>query len=387
MGDIKKDKVKRNKIKKSNRVKQSKRSVKKSKRSVKDISPIPKKIHFIWLGDREPTYLKKFMKTFETHAPNYSVRLWNDKDITKANFPQTYPYIQKVKQFQGDKIKEWSEQKTMYKTNKKAYTYSKYAQISDLMRYEIVFREGGYYFDANMFLLKDITKLFQRKEKFIGCNELGPNLKKSPILSNSFFGAIPKSPILKRLLSTSFLDKLDLRTLEVDFVTGPGALRSVIKTNDDYHILPANTFYPYILPWTPDGGDHPLRKSSNPKCSGPIRTKKRSLKMKKNLWLEFPCNQYKGAYGIKVWESGGSWTRPQKWYEQSKSERRSVYAEGGSIQKGGAPLCVPCVAAVASNPVGLMAMGAGACVYGAHKAYKCIKKKKKKKKLTKNKKN
>ena len=68
----------------------------------------------------------------------------------------------KVKQSR-EKIKEYTNQITMYKT-KDPYTYSKYAQISDLMRYEIVFTEGGYYFDANMFLLKDITKLLDRKE-------------------------------------------------------------------------------------------------------------------------------------------------------------------------------------------------------------------------------
>ena len=65
----------------------------------------------------------------------------------------------------------------MLKTTAEPYTYSKYAQVTDLMRYEIVNTHGGYYFDANMFLLKDISKLFNRKEQ-VGCNELGTNMKK-----------------------------------------------------------------------------------------------------------------------------------------------------------------------------------------------------------------
>jgi hypothetical protein len=349
-------------------------------------SPIPKNIHFIWLGPKQPSYLKKFMKSFETYAPGFTLRLWKDKDITKSNFPLTYSYIQKVKQYQGEKIKEYSGQKTMYKSNKKEYTYSKYAQISDLMRYEIVYTHGGYYFDANMFLIKDITKLFERKEKFIGCNELGPNMVKSPILSNSFFGSIPKSPILKRLITKSFLESMDIKTLDVDFVTGPGALRSILHiSRDNFYILPANTFYPYILPWTPDGDDHPLRKSSTPKCTGPIRTKKRTLKMKKNIWLEYPCKKYKESYGIKVWESGGSWSRPQKWYEKTGSNYSSEYA-GGSKQIGGVAPCIPCAAAVVSNPIGLAAGVAGACVYGAKRIYDCTKKKSKSKKKIKSKK-
>ena len=93
------------------------------------------------------------------------MRLWGDKDITKQNFPKTYDTIQNVRKYQGEKIKEYTKQKTMYKTKGDPYTYSKYAQIADLMRYEIVYTEGGYYFDANMFLLKDITNLFDRKRK------------------------------------------------------------------------------------------------------------------------------------------------------------------------------------------------------------------------------
>jgi hypothetical protein len=373
----------------------------------KKTCPSPKKIHFIWLGPKQPSYLKKFMKTFKTYAPGYTLRLWGEKDITSKTLPITYPYIKKIQKLHSTKIKEYSKQKTMYKSDSNPYTYSKFAQISDLMRYEIVFNEGGYYFDANMFLMKDIIKLFNRKEKFVGCNELGRNLSESEILSNSFFGAIPSSPILKRLLSKSFLDSLELQSLDVDFVTGPGALRNAINlTKDDYYIFPPNTFYPYILPWTPDGGDHYLRKSSKPKCTGPKKTKKRTLKMKPNLWLEFPCKKYKGVYGIKIWESGGSWSRPSKWYEKDGSKFRSLYAGGTSVnsgksQKGGSPVvaaatCVPCMAAsagtIASSTLAATSSLAGACAYGVHKAYKCIKtkkkhsKKKKKKKSTKNKK-
>lgn len=344
----------------------AKRTQKKEIKQIK--SPIPKKINFIWLGPKVPSYLKKFMKSFETYAPGFTLRLWGDKDITKANFPKTYETIQKVKQYQGEKIKEYTNQKTMYKTKGDPYTYSKYAQISDLMRYEIVFSEGGYYFDANMFLVKDITKLFDRKEKFVGCNELGPNLNKSEILSNSFFGAVPNSVILGRLISDKFLNKIDLRTLDVDFETGPGALRSVLKLkSDSFHIFPANTFYPYILPWTPDGGDHPLRKSSVPKCTGPTKTKKRTLKMKKNLWLEYPCKQYKESYGIKVWESGGSWSRPKTWHEKEGSKMKTYNAGGSFIQRGG--VCAPCAAPLLFTPVGAAVAGVGACAYGAKKGY------------------
>ena len=181
--------------------------------------------------------------------------------------------------------------------------------------------------------------------------------------------------------------------MDVDFVTGPGALRSALKiSKDSYHIFPANTFYPYILPWTADGDDHPLRKSSEPKCTGPVKTKKRTLKMKKNLWIEFPCEKYKGNYGIKVWESGGSWSRPKTWYEKDGSKLVSVHEGGGqNKQTGGVVPCVPCAAAVVgTGPIGMGIAAVGACAYGAKKGYDyyCKKKKKstKKKKKKKSKK-
>ena len=85
------------------------------------------------------------------------------------------------------RLKRYTNQKTMLKTTLEPYTYSKYAQVADLMRYEIVNTHGGYYFDANMFLLKDISKLFDRKEKFVGCNELGTNMRKVTNFIKLFF--------------------------------------------------------------------------------------------------------------------------------------------------------------------------------------------------------
>ena len=66
------------------------------------------------------------------------------------------------------------------------YTYSKWAQITDLMRLEIVYNQGGYYFDTTFEILKPLYNILnKRKYKFVGCNEV-PRFKDFPILSNSF---------------------------------------------------------------------------------------------------------------------------------------------------------------------------------------------------------
>ena len=93
--------------------------------------------------------------------------------------------------------------------------------------------------------------------------------------------------------------------------------------------------------------------------------------MKDNLGLECPCKKYKGVYGIKLWESGGSGTRPKKWYEKEGSKMQSHYQGGyDNEQKGGFAPCVPCAAAVVgTGPIGMGIAAAGACAYGAKKGY------------------
>lgn len=86
--------------------------------------------------------------------------------------------------------------------------------------------------------------------------------------------------------------------------------------------------------------------------------------MKPDLWIEFPCEQYKSSYGIKIWESGGSWKSPDKWYEKEQGKLKTVYPQTGGMPAA----CVPCaVAAAPSISTGLVsALGAltGALISG-----------------------
>ena len=63
------------------------------------ISPIPKKIHFIWIGKNDlPDYFEKyFLKSFEKYMHQFEIKIWRNKDLTKKNFPLTWKYILKAK--------------------------------------------------------------------------------------------------------------------------------------------------------------------------------------------------------------------------------------------------------------------------------------------------
>ena len=271
------------------------------------VSPIPKKVHLIWIGNNDfPDYFKFFLKTFETYFEEFEIKVWGNKDLRRKNFPLTFDYIQKAKKLHGKQMYD-GDGKKMFDKNMKPLTYSKWAQITDLMRLEIVYRNGGYYFDTTFEILKPMYNLLNKKKfRFVGCNEV-PRFRDYDILSNSFFGAIPNNPILKRLLSEKKLSNIDFYNSSVDFETGPGYLRSGIRLNDNYFIFPTKYFYPFVEEYSP-GQDPSYRKSGKNKCHSKKKKKQTNKRLRSGKGhLKFPCDKYPNSYALKHWQLGKSW--------------------------------------------------------------------------------
>ena len=288
------------------------------------ISPIPRKVHLIWIGNLDlPDYFKLFLKTFQKHLPEFTIKVWSNKDLTRKHFPKTIDYIRKVKKLHGKPMyDEYGEKMLNFKLE--PINYSKWAQITDLMRLEIIYNQGGYYFDTTFEILKPLYNLLNKKDyTFIGCNEI-PRFKNVDILSNSFFGATKKNVILKRLLTKSKLNKVDFYDMAVDFQTGPGYLRSGIQSNDKYYIFPSTYFYPFVEEYTP-GQDPPYRKASKNKCHGKKKTKKKVRRLKnKKGYIEFPCKKYPKSYALKHWQLGKSWLITEYFIQSSTNEIISI---------------------------------------------------------------
>jgi hypothetical protein len=271
------------------------------------VSPIPTKVHLIWIGTNPyPDYFRLFLESFYTYLPEFQIRVWENKDLTKKNFPKTWSYIQKAKRIHGKQMVDEEGNKMYRLEDEQPMTYSKWAQITDLMRLEIVFREGGYYFDTTFEILKPMYGMLSKQSsKFVGCNEV-PRFKDYPSLSNSFFGATKGNPILKRLLSSSFLKTIDFQAFDVDNQSGPGYLRSGIYDSDDVKILPTLYMYPFIEP-RDSFNDPPYRKSKPNQChSEKQKTKFTKLKGNKG-YISYPCQKYPKSYALKHWQLGKSW--------------------------------------------------------------------------------
>jgi len=277
------------------------------------ISPIPKIVHLIWIGNNPyPDYFLLFMKTFKKYLPEFEIRIWGNKSLNKKYFPKTYNYIQKAKKVHGKNMFDQSDYQMFNIKDGSPLTYSKWAQITDLMRLEIVYNYGGYYFDTTFEILKPLYNLLNIKDKtFVGCNEL-PRFKDHDKLSNSFFGATKNNIILKRLLQKKRLDEIDFYEQQVDLETGPGFLRSGIYKSDfkNVHIFPSTYFYPFIEPLSAIQKNPPYRKSGKNKCAThSIKAKKGYIKLDGDKgYIKFPCNSYKDSYALKHWQLGKSWT-------------------------------------------------------------------------------
>lgn len=93
---------------------------------------IPKVIHYCWFGGGEmPDHVKENIASWKSTNPEFEIREWNEDNFDV----NAIPYISE------------------------AYKRKKYSFVADFARYEIVLQNGGFYFDTDVELLRDISSL------------------------------------------------------------------------------------------------------------------------------------------------------------------------------------------------------------------------------------
>jgi len=280
-------------------------------------SPIPRQVHFIWIGDQKvPDYFTRyFKKSFEGNMPEFTYRLWTNKDLTRKNFPKTYSYIQEAKKWHGKPmivIDEDGGEWTLQGESGNVAHHNKWAQMTDLMRLEIIYNHGGYYFDINFEILPSMREhtmynlLNSTKKQFVGCNEI-PRFKNCEFLSNSFFGATKHNKILQRLLTKEYLDDIHFDNEDVSLESGPFYLRVGIYSKDSYHIFLINYFYPFYE--DPKLITNYIGRKIEPNKCHKKKTKQKSYKKLQKMkgYIEYPCQKYPRSYALKHWQLGRSW--------------------------------------------------------------------------------
>ncbi|XP_023341973.1 inositol phosphoceramide mannosyltransferase 3 [Eurytemora carolleeae] len=176
---------------------------------------VPKKLHFIWMGKHIPEKYQKNILTFVKVNPDYQVHLWtqiitNDlrKNLTGVNLEDI-----------DREIKDYSVKDLL---NQEENIGGK----SDILRYEIVYRNGGVYFDTDSISLKPFFSLLTYS--FVSQNYDGWNN-----IQNSVFGFPKGSKFLEFVMKALRWNIKKNNPNSVPWRTGPAFFSGAfVKYND-----------------------------------------------------------------------------------------------------------------------------------------------------------
>jgi hypothetical protein len=207
------------------------------------LGSIQKNVHQIWFGGEIPAWRQYLFDINKAAAERngYTYKLWQNADRTRENFESTFAYQEDALAVGADTGQ------------------SRWAQVADLARIEIVYKNGGIYIDS-LFetgddFYKKITDLSLNNTKFVGCNEdpckldcVGAGDRK--YLSNSFFAAAQWCPVLERLLvENGPISHIDMANPALNQTTGPYYLRQGIvdPVADGVFMLETEEIYPFPM--------------------------------------------------------------------------------------------------------------------------------------------
>lgn len=181
---------------------------------------IPKIIHQIWLGPKTPPNwcINSWRNNYLLNYPDWEYKLWTEKDIKNIKL-KTQNIFEKEETWRGK---------------------------ADILRYEILYNEGGIFIDADSFSLnKNLEDLIIDSKDynlFVG-KEPNDNVD----YANGVIGC--KKHSIEMLNLINYLNqnydellKKHPKKYDVWLRTGPVVMNTIIKKN--IKIYPSNYFYP-----------------------------------------------------------------------------------------------------------------------------------------------
>ncbi len=155
------------------------------------MSRVPKVIHFIWIGPKPfPRESIENIRSWIAHNPDWTVKFWTDRD---RPLPHKQMQLARVQDLQFLHLFD------CYKKSEN------YAEKSDLLRYEILYQEGGIYVDHDVKCFGPFDSLSKTYDFFCGMEMPAPSALSTTVHpTNNLIGARPGHPIFKR--SMEWLD-------------------------------------------------------------------------------------------------------------------------------------------------------------------------------------
>jgi hypothetical protein len=128
---------------------------------------IPRKLHLIWVG-KDYVMPRDSIESWRRRHPGWSFKLWTDHDLHSERWVNE----QHIRTF--SRMKKWPA-------------------VADLMRYEILYREGGVYVDADALCLRTLDEWLLENEMFACWVD---TFAKRKLVNNAFMGTVARNPFL-----------------------------------------------------------------------------------------------------------------------------------------------------------------------------------------------
>lgn len=157
---------------------------------------IPKVIHYCWFGGNDlPDLAQKCIESWHKYCPDYTIIQWNEKNYD----------IKRNKYMEG------------------AYIAKKWGFVPDFARLDIVYENGGFYFDTDVELIRPLDELLEYKA-FCGMESAGR------VAFGLGFGAEPQNEMIK-LIRSIYESKLFVNDYEyLSTHTDPQYTTELLKT-------------------------------------------------------------------------------------------------------------------------------------------------------------
>jgi mannosyltransferase OCH1-like enzyme len=167
---------------------------------------IPRVFHHVWVGPNPlPDEFARYRKTWAAHHPGWEMRLW-----TEDNLPRD---LRRAEVYERLRVP---------------------AERADILRLEVLWREGGVYLDTDFECLRPIEPLIEGLDFFAAYLKPGRT-------NNAVIGAVPGHPILDRALDE--LKPRDVYGYD-KAAAGPFFFDALLKDYPEVKLFEPAIFYP-----------------------------------------------------------------------------------------------------------------------------------------------